>query len=94
MSKNRRDGATIDATADVLLREDAAWEVKQLMSALPPEVLTGVEILAVLAILRGAKERLGAQQRPPAPVLELVRPRKTQARAPVVSEGGQPSEYR
>jgi len=44
------------------------------MSALPPEVLTGVEILAVLAILRGAKERLDAQQRQPAPVLELIRP--------------------
>jgi hypothetical protein len=58
----------------MLLREDAAWEVKRLMSALPPELLTGVEILAVLAILRGAKERLDAQQRPPAPVLELVRP--------------------
>jgi hypothetical protein len=40
----------------MLLREDAACEVKLLMSALPPEVLTGVEILAVLAILCGAKE--------------------------------------
>ena len=30
-----------------------------------PEHLTGVEALAVLAILRGAKERLDAQQRPP-----------------------------
>lgn len=65
----------------MLLREDAAWEVKQLMSALPPEVLTGVEILAVLAILRGAKERLDAQQRTPAPVLKLVRPAKRK-RAP------------
>ena len=74
MSKNTRDGATIDATADMLLREDAAWEVKQLMGALPPELLTGVEILAVLAILRGAKERLDAQRRQPAPVLKLVRP--------------------
>jgi hypothetical protein len=35
--------------------------------------LYGVEILAVIAILRGAKERLDAQ-RPPAAVLELVRP--------------------
>lgn len=49
-------------------------EVKQLMGAIPPEDLTGVEILAVLAILRGAKERVDAQQRPPAAVLELVRP--------------------
>ncbi|MGB6516183.1 hypothetical protein [Mycobacterium sp.] len=44
------------------------------MGAIPPEDLTGVEILAVLAILRGAKERVDAQQRPPAAVLELVRP--------------------
>jgi hypothetical protein len=74
MSKNTRDGATIDAMTDTLLRDGAVWEVKQLMSKFPPEHLTGVEVLAVLAILRGAKERLDAQQRPPAPVLELVRP--------------------
>jgi hypothetical protein len=30
------------------------------------------EILGVLAILRGAKERLDAQQRPPAPVLQFI----------------------
>jgi hypothetical protein len=36
------------------------------MSAVQPERLTGVEILAVLAILRGAKERIDAQQRTPA----------------------------
>jgi hypothetical protein len=67
----------------VRLREDAACEVRLLMSALPPEVLTGVEILAVLAILRGAKERLDAQQRPVAPVLKLVRPvtRKRRSKA-------------
>jgi hypothetical protein len=70
VSKNTRDGATIDAMADMLLRDGAVSEVKQLMSKFPPEHLTGVEVLAVLAILRGAKER----QRQPAPVLELVRP--------------------
>ncbi len=43
------------------------------MSAVQPERLTGVEILAVLAILRGAKERIDAQQRTPAPVLKLLR---------------------
>jgi hypothetical protein len=44
------------------------------MGAMRPEELYGVEILAVVAIFRGAKERLDAQQRPPAAVLELVRP--------------------
>ena len=33
MAKNTRDGATIDAMAGMLLRKDAQWEVKQLMSA-------------------------------------------------------------
>jgi hypothetical protein len=71
---------SIDATADMLLRDGAVWEVKELMSEFPPEDLTGVEILAVLAILRGAKERLNAQQRQPAQVLTLVRPAKRKRR--------------
>lgn len=74
MPKNTRDGARIDTVAEGLLRGDAEWEMKQLMSAVQPGGLTACEILAVLAILRGAKERLDAQQRPPAAVLELVRP--------------------
>jgi hypothetical protein len=41
------------------------------MTAHAPEDLTACELLAILVILRGAKERLGAQQRPAAPVLEL-----------------------
>jgi hypothetical protein len=65
VSKNS-DGVTIDVMAYMLLRDTAVCEVKQPMGAIPPEDLTGVEILAVLAILRGAKERVDAQQRPPA----------------------------
>ncbi|WP_090419500.1 hypothetical protein [Mycobacterium europaeum] len=60
--------------ADMLLQATAVSEVKQLMGQTPPERLTGVEILAVVAILRSAKERLDASQAALAPVLELVRP--------------------
>jgi hypothetical protein len=74
VSKNTRDGATIDAMADLVLRDAALCELNELMGAMRPEELYGVEILAVVAIFRGAKERLDAQQRPPAAVLELVRP--------------------
>jgi hypothetical protein len=66
--------ASIDAMADMLLRDGAVREVKELMSEFPPEHLTGVEALAVLSILRGAKERVDAQQRPLAPVLTLSPP--------------------
>lgn len=63
--------------ADMLLRDAAMAEVKQLMGAMRPEGLTGVELLALLAILRSAKERLDAQQRPPAPAqLSFVRDRR------------------
>jgi len=73
MPKNTRD-STIEAMAEMLLREDAQWEMRQLMEAVPAAGLTACEILAMLAILRGAKERIDAQQRQPARVLELVRP--------------------
>ncbi|MGA8332959.1 MAG: hypothetical protein WB777_27305 [Mycobacterium sp.] len=66
--------ASLDSMADMLLRDSAVEQVTDLMSELPPQALTGVEILAVLAILRGAEERIDAQQRQPAPVLKLVRP--------------------
>jgi hypothetical protein len=59
------------AVADLLLREDALREMKQVMSQLTPEGLTGVEILAVLAILRGAKERIDAQRAATGVVLQL-----------------------
>jgi hypothetical protein len=74
VSNSTRDGARIDDLAEGLLRKDAVWEMRQHTAALAPDALTACEILAVLAILRGAKERLDAQQRPAAPVLELVRP--------------------
>ena len=51
MSKNTRDGATIDAMADLVLRDAALCELNELMGAMRPEELYGVEILAVVAIL-------------------------------------------
>jgi hypothetical protein len=75
---------TIDATADMLLHGAAVSEVKQLMGAMPPEGLTGVEILAVLAIPRGAKERVDAQQRPPGAGAEIGQTRQAQA---AIAEG-------
>ena len=62
MSKNTRDGARIDDVAERLLRKDAVWEMQELMSEFPPDALTAFEILAVLAILRGAKERSGRRR--------------------------------
>jgi hypothetical protein len=61
----------MDVIAERVLREGAIWDVKTLLTAHAPEDLTACELLAILVILRGAKERLEAQQRPPAPVLEL-----------------------
>ncbi len=40
MSKNTRDGARIDLLAEGLLRADAEWEMRELMSELTPESLT------------------------------------------------------
>jgi hypothetical protein len=77
----------MDVIAEQVLREGAIWDVKTLMTAHAPEDLTACELLAILVILRGAKERLDAQQRPPAPVLELrvrngpVSNRKNRARS-------------
>jgi hypothetical protein len=65
-------GAAIDVIAEGVLRDDAHREMIQLMEGLHPKHLTACEILAVIAIFRAAKERLDAQQRSPAPVLELV----------------------
>jgi hypothetical protein len=70
-------GTSIDAIAERVLRDDAQWDVKTLMTAHAPEDLTACELLAILVILRGAAERIDAQQRPPAPVLKLRRGRKS-----------------
>jgi hypothetical protein len=70
-------GTSIDAIAERVLREGAIWDVKTLLTAHAPEDLTACELLAILVILRGAKERLDTQQRPPAPVLKLRRGRKS-----------------
>jgi hypothetical protein len=51
VSKNTRDGATIDAMADLVLRDAALCELNELMGAMRPEELYGVEILALVAIL-------------------------------------------
>ncbi|AGB25542.1 hypothetical protein Mycsm_05350 [Mycobacterium sp. JS623] len=57
------------------LVRDAAWdEVTYLMEALGGKrALTTCEIVALLAVLRPAWERVYAQQREPAPVLKLMR---------------------
>ena len=57
MSKNTRDGATIDAMADLVLRDAALCELNELMGAMRPEELYGVEILAVVAILPVRRNR-------------------------------------
>jgi hypothetical protein len=64
-------GAAIDVIAEGVLRDDAHREMSELMDVLRPKHLTAIEILACVAIFRAAKERLDAQQRPPAPVLKL-----------------------
>jgi hypothetical protein len=65
-------GTTIDVIAEGVLREDAQGELRRLMDRLKPGDFTAYEILGVLAIFRGARERLDAQQRRPAPVLQLI----------------------
>jgi hypothetical protein len=66
-------GAAIDVIAEGVLRDDVQREVVRLLQGLRPGHLTACELFGLLAILRPAKERLDAQQRPPAPVLELMR---------------------
>jgi negative regulator of sigma E activity len=65
-------GTPIDVIAEGVLREDGLWEVKQLMAQVKAVQLTACELLAILAIMRSAKERLDAQHRAPAPVLQLI----------------------
>jgi hypothetical protein len=67
----------MDVIAETVLRENAIWEVRELLTEYAPEDLTAVELLAILVILRGARERLEAQQRSAAPVLELMPGRKS-----------------
>jgi hypothetical protein len=67
-------GAPIDVIAEGVLRDDAQREMHQLMEGLHPKDLTALEILAMVAILRGAAVRIDAQQRPAAPVLALCKP--------------------
>lgn len=86
MSKNTH-GVRIDATADMLLLDAAVVEIIELMSKFGPDGLTGVEALAVLAILRGANERLEAQQRQPAPVLKLIKPARAGHQERRMSDG-------
>jgi hypothetical protein len=69
-------GTAIDAIAEGVLRQDAQCEMYQLMETVKPGDLTALEVFAVVAIFRGANERLDAQQRPTAPVLQLAATRK------------------
>jgi hypothetical protein len=70
-------GAPIDMIADGVLRDDVTDEVKRCLDGMRPMDLTACELFGLLAILRPAKERLDAQQRPAAPVLELRAGRKS-----------------
>jgi hypothetical protein len=80
-------GTSIDLIAEGVLRDDVQREMNQLMEDVHPKDFTACELIAVVAICRGVKERLDAQQRPPAPVLELrvrngpVSNRKNRARS-------------
>lgn len=60
MAKNTCGESRIDGLAGALLHADAACEVHRLTDEIGLDDLTGVEILAVLAILRSAKERFDA----------------------------------
>jgi hypothetical protein len=73
---------TIDTITEKLLHDDVVLEVKQLMAKRPPEDLAALDLLAILAILRAAAERLDRPQRSEAPVLALVPARKARARQP------------
>jgi hypothetical protein len=64
-------GTSIDVIAEGVLRDEVTEEVKRLLHKVAPKHLTACELFAILAIARVAEERLEAQQRPPAPVLEL-----------------------
>jgi len=63
---------TVDDLAQLcaaLAREEAC----EIMEEIKPRDLTACEIIALLTILRPARERKRLAQRQPAPVLELVR---------------------
>jgi hypothetical protein len=47
-------GTSIDAIAERVLREDAMWDVKTLLTAHAPEDLTACELLAILRKLPSA----------------------------------------
>jgi hypothetical protein len=71
---------TTDPTVDGLAQlgfKLACDEVEEIMGGedhIGMYDLTAVEMIALLTILRQARERRAAAQRQPAPVLELVRP--------------------
>jgi hypothetical protein len=72
-----------DPTVDDLAQNCFALardEVCEIMEVIKPRDLTGCEIVALLTILRPARERRAAAQRQPAPVLELVRSGKRRRR--------------
>jgi hypothetical protein len=54
-------GTALDTIGEGVLRDDAQREMYRLMETVKPGDLTACEVIAVLAIFRGAKERLEAQ---------------------------------
>jgi hypothetical protein len=64
-----------DRLADQM-RSAAILELRWALHDLTPEGLTALEIVAMLAVLRTARERVEAEQAPPAQ-LTLLRPKST-----------------
>jgi hypothetical protein len=75
--------STTDPTVDDLAQlcaELAREEACEIMEEIKPHDLTACEIVALLTILRPARERRAAAQRQSAAVVELVRSGKRQRR--------------
>jgi hypothetical protein len=68
----RLDAAPVDDLAEVC-RTKGSREVRDIMGDIRPEMLSAIEVMGVLAILRVAHSRLMAKQKQPAPVLALVK---------------------
>jgi hypothetical protein len=56
---------TIDTIAEKLLRNEVMYQAKLLMGKVAPEDMTAVELLGIIAIVRGAAARMDARQPSP-----------------------------
>jgi hypothetical protein len=74
----RPDPVVVDRLADQM-RSAALSELRWAPHDLGPEGLTAFEIVAMLAVLRTARERVEAEQAPPAQ-LTLLKPRAVRNR--------------